>query len=179
MASTQCLNGSKRAVATSGSRPGARPSSLQSIGRPRRAIPIRPGRSRCRCDRPRFSDPEDVERLVADFHEVHQDIFAVSDPEFADRDHWLERNHSLPHRLAARRTYRAKAAAEPLLGSPGVFLGPIRSGRRRRLRFETLTPDRLVNGPAIVESGFTSVVIDPGAFARDGSGGCLVIDVAA
>ena len=29
----------------------------QSIGRPRRAIPIRPGRSRCRCARARFDEP--------------------------------------------------------------------------------------------------------------------------
>ena len=48
------------------------------------------------------------------------------------------------------------------------------------LRFETLTPDSVVKGPAIVESGFTSVVIDPGAMshAKDPSG-CLVIEVAA
>jgi hypothetical protein len=36
-----------------------------------------------------------------------------------------------------------------------------------------------VKGPAIVESGFTSVVIDPGSFARKDPSGCLVIDVAA
>jgi N-methylhydantoinase A len=47
------------------------------------------------------------------------------------------------------------------------------------LRFETLTPDSVVKGPAIVESGFTSVVIDPGSFARKDPSGCLVIDVAA
>jgi hypothetical protein len=36
-----------------------------------------------------------------------------------------------------------------------------------------------VKGPAIVESGFTSVVIDPGASARKDPNGCLVIEVAA
>ena len=81
--------------------------------------------------RPRFSDPEDVKRLVADFHEIHKDIFAVSDPEVADRNHWLERNHSLSHRLVARRTYCAKRRGGASLGSPGVF-SPFRLDRRRR-----------------------------------------------
>jgi N-methylhydantoinase A len=44
-------------------------------------------------------------------------------------------------------------------------------------RFETLKPDQAVTGPAVVESGFTSVVIDPGACARKDRTGCLVIEV--
>jgi N-methylhydantoinase A len=44
-------------------------------------------------------------------------------------------------------------------------------------RFETLPAGEDVVGPAIVESSFTSVVVDPGARARRDEGGTLVIAV--
>jgi N-methylhydantoinase A len=43
------------------------------------------------------------------------------------------------------------------------------------VRFETMEPDTKVAGPAIIESSFTTVVIDPGTQAmRTGDGGLRV-----
>jgi N-methylhydantoinase A len=42
-------------------------------------------------------------------------------------------------------------------------------------RFEAMAPDEALAGPAIVESSFTTVVLDPGATARRASSGSLVI----
>jgi N-methylhydantoinase A len=44
-------------------------------------------------------------------------------------------------------------------------------------RFETLAESEAVTGPAIVESSFTSVVVEPGAHARRDAGGTLIIAV--
>jgi N-methylhydantoinase A len=128
--------------------------------------------------RPRFSDPEDVKRLVADFHEVHKDIFAVSDPESPiETIGW---SATIRCRIGSPRAGRIapSAAAEPL-SARRVYFRPFGWTDADVLRFETLTPNSVVKGPAIVESGFTSVVIDPGSFARKDPSGCLVIDVAA
>src|SRR5207253_2167510 len=44
-------------------------------------------------------------------------------------------------------------------------------------RFEAIPSDARIAGPAIVESSFTSIVIDPGATATRDAQGTLVIDV--
>jgi N-methylhydantoinase A len=44
-------------------------------------------------------------------------------------------------------------------------------------RFEAIPPGAEIAGPAIVESSFTSIVLDPGAVARRDELGTLVIDV--
>ncbi|HZZ60310.1 MAG TPA: hydantoinase/oxoprolinase family protein [Roseiarcus sp.] len=128
--------------------------------------------------RPRFTSHEDVRRLVADFHGVHKDIFAVSDP------------HSPIEMIGWSATVRCRIGS-PRAGrivsraAPGVS-----ANRRVYFRragwtdadvhdFQALAPESIVKGPAIVESGFTSVVIDPGAFARKDQSGCLVIEVGA
>ena len=46
-------------------------------------------------------------------------------------------------------------------------------------RFEAIPEGVTIAGPAIVESSFTSIVIDPGASARRDALGTLVIDVGA
>ena len=128
--------------------------------------------------RPRFTSHEDVKRLVADFHDVHKDIFAISDP------------HSPIEMIGWSATVRCRIGSP----RPGRIVSSAASGSiANRLvyfrragwthagvhAFETLAPDSIVKGPAIVESGFTSVVIDPGASARKDRTGCLVVEVGA
>jgi len=74
------------------------------------------------------------------------------------------------------RVRSAKAAAR--LPSRQVRFLPAREARLCDVfRFEAIPADVAITGPAIVESSFTSIVIDPGATAvRDGLG-TLIIDV--
>jgi N-methylhydantoinase A len=44
-------------------------------------------------------------------------------------------------------------------------------------RFETVAENESVSGPAILESSFTTVVVDPGATARRTASGSLSITV--
>ena len=126
--------------------------------------------------RPRFSSREDVKRLVADFHEVHKDIFAVNDPHSAiEAIAW---SATIRCRVGSPRAGRmvSNAATKSVLDRR-VYFQPFGWTRAAVHRFETLTPDLAVKGPAVVESGFTSVVIDPGASASKDPNGCLVIKV--
>jgi len=125
----------------------------------------------------RFRTDDDVAALVEDFHTTHQDIFAVSDPGSAiETVGWIA-------------TVRCRiGTSEP--GRIAADTGPAETVRRRPVyftgtgwtdaavyRFEALTPDEAITGPAIVESGFTSVVIDPGVTARRDAMGTLVADL--
>jgi N-methylhydantoinase A len=128
--------------------------------------------------RSRFSSREDVKRLVADFHEVHKDIFAVNDPQSPiETVGW---SATIRCRIGSPRAGRlAPSAAMESLADRKAYFRPVGWTRVGVHRFETLTPDLVVKGPAIVESGFTSVVIDLGASARKHRTGCLAIEIRA
>jgi N-methylhydantoinase A len=123
-----------------------------------------------------FKTPEHIQTLVADFHQMHQDIFAVSDTH-ADIEtvSWNAEvrcriGSSVPGRLA-------KDSRPPKLASrPVHFIG---TGwiEADVWRLESIPEGQELDGPAIVESDFTSIVIDPGARAWRDDTGNLVIHV--
>jgi N-methylhydantoinase A len=127
---------------------------------------------------PRFSSRDDVKRLVADFHEAHEDIFAVNDPQSPiEMIGW---SATIRCRIGSPRAGRViPGDAQSSIPDRRVYFHPSGWARANVHRLETLEPDLVVAGPAIVESGFTSVVIDRGASARKDRTGCLVIDVRA
>ncbi len=124
----------------------------------------------------RFAGAEDVDRLVADFHDAHKEIFAVNDPNSSiETIGW---NATIRCRVGSPRAGRIRS--RPSGGDFAdrrVYFGPTGWIDARVRRFEALPQDVVVEGPAIVESGFTSVVIDPGAKARRDATGTLIIDV--
>lgn len=123
-----------------------------------------------------FEHPEQVEALVADFHQMHQDIFAVSDPNAAiETVSW---NAEVRCRLGSGMPGRlAKDARQPKLAPrPVHFLG-MGWIEAEVWRLEAIAEGQELSGPAIVESDFTSIVIDPGARAWRDSAGNLVINV--
>jgi N-methylhydantoinase A len=126
----------------------------------------------------RFRGDADLARLVGDFHAVHQEIFAVSDPNSAiEMVGW-----------------NAEVRCQIGSGQPGRLSAPAGKAKlpARRVRFqqegwqevavhrfEMLAEGVLIDGPAIVESGFTSIVIDPDARAARDRSGTLVIELGA
>jgi len=128
--------------------------------------------------RPRFSNRDDVKRLVADFHEAHKDLFAVNDPQSPiEMIGW---SATIRCRIGSPRAGRViPSDANNSLPDRRVYFHPTGWMRAAVHRLETLEPDLAVIGPAVVESGFTSVVVDPGASARKTRTGCLVVDVTA
>ncbi|MGH6719076.1 MAG: hydantoinase/oxoprolinase family protein [Alphaproteobacteria bacterium] len=125
----------------------------------------------------RIAGQGDLDRLIEDFHSQHRTIFAIDDPgadvEFVT---WRARVRCrLPRgggseatvRFAAGRLEHHRRAYFPAIGWTDT----------RVLSFGSLVTDGVVPGPAIIESPFTTVVIDPGASARRAPSGGLVIDL--
>jgi N-methylhydantoinase A len=125
----------------------------------------------------RFASAEDVAGLVADFHRTHQEVFAVSDP--ASPIETIGWNAEVRCRIGSVEPGRVRSAqAAAKLPSRRVrFLAANESREVQVFRFEAIPAGTTIAGPAIVESNFTSIVIDPGAAATRDDLGTLVIDV--
>jgi N-methylhydantoinase A len=130
-------------------------------------VPLRQGR---------FDDESDVRALMEDFHRTHQEVYAVSDPDAPiEAVAWGAEVHCRlgsdePGRLAEAGPSEALLARAVCFAGVGWLEAPVH-------RFEALPGGIAIAGPAIVESGFTSIVLDPGAVARRDRLGTLVIDV--
>lgn len=125
----------------------------------------------------RMEHEDDLKKLVDAFHNAHERIF-----EICDRESHVEF-------ITWRAKIRCKLRDQTVetLRSPMGFQG---EQTRRRVyfpqtgwsevevnRFEAMSPGLRISGPAIIESSFTTVVIDPGATSERVAGGGLCINL--
>jgi len=118
---------------------------------------------------PGASSAEDLAQLVGDFHAAHQQRFSYSDPE------------------AALEVVTLRLTATGRVSNPSVSLGAATgetaSSRTRGIymrgtlrdvpvvRREGLSPGASLQGPVVIEEGYTTLIVDPGWHARvDGHG---------
>jgi N-methylhydantoinase A len=123
-----------------------------------------------------FGGDTDVRTLAADFHRLHQDIFAVSDDKAEiETVSW---NAEVRCRLGSGTPGRLAADGRPakLASRPVRFMGADWINADV-WRLESIHEGQNLVGPAIVESDFTSIVVDPGARAWRDASGNLVIEV--
>ncbi|MDP7384817.1 MAG: hydantoinase/oxoprolinase family protein, partial [Nitrospinota bacterium] len=124
----------------------------------------------------RFKSKKDVALAREDFDRLHEEIFAFRDPgsevEFVG---WRAtarcrlREGDLG-KLGKDKTHKAKVASSRKAYFDGKGI------RKTRVElFETLKANAPLKGPAIIESPFTTVVIEPGAKAVRKRTGSLVI----
>jgi N-methylhydantoinase A len=123
----------------------------------------------------RFAGPRDVAALTDAFHRTHEDVFAIRDA-------------GAPIEIVGW----SVAVACRIRGEPGGLLSaitPDSPGESARMayfaghgrvpatlrRFETIASGEQVRGPAIIESSFTTVVVNPGAVAERRLSGSLSI----
>ncbi|MEO8667166.1 MAG: hydantoinase/oxoprolinase family protein [Bauldia sp.] len=125
----------------------------------------------------RFETAGDVAGLVADFHRTHQQVFAVSDP--GSPIETVGWNAEVRCRIGTGAPGRVRSAGSSAkLPSRRVrFLAAKEAREVEVFRFEAIPTGATIVGPAIVESSFTSIVIDPGVVAARDKLGTLVIDV--
>ena len=125
----------------------------------------------------RVASDRDVEDLRDDFHSTHQDIFAIADNKSEVEVVGWRAN--VRCRLRDGVEWTVKEATVDNVEVPerreAYFEG---SGlvEARVLRFEDMARGEEVSGPAIIESSFTTVVVDPGASAVRRASGSLVIN---
>lgn len=121
----------------------------------------------------RIESQADLDALKQAFHATHKDIFEISDP----------------NSEVELVTWRAKVRCRLREGGSGRLPNPKGTGpmmARRQIyfattgwveapvaRFEAMQADEPVAGPAIIESSFTTVVVDPGTTAVRTEGGGL------
>ena len=122
----------------------------------------------------RISGAQDLERLMTDFHAAYREVSAIDDP------------GSEIEMIAWRARVRCPLGT-PEVADTLVAHGPPEPEHRivcfvedgaveaRVLGLGALGTDEVVSGPAIIESALTTVVVDPGASARRGEAGGLVI----
>lgn len=125
----------------------------------------------------RFQGGADVAALVADFHKTHQDIFAVSDEASPiETIGWAAAVHC---RLGAQAPGRMRHQQDGAIGQDRqVYFKDTGWVKAKVASIDALAGDTVIEGPAILESGFTSIVIDPGATVVCDPSGTLVIDIA-
>jgi N-methylhydantoinase A len=123
----------------------------------------------------RIESEDGLAQVVDSFGRLHQEVFAIAEPE-------------TPVRITR---LRLRVNCQLREGPPRVAVDTVAGGgRTRSVHFQAtgrvdapvvhlgdLSEDAPVEGPAIVESPITTIVIDPGATATRTSGGGLSIDV--
>lgn len=124
----------------------------------------------------RFADQGDVTRLVETFHATHEAVFAIRDERSpVEIVGWTVRASC---RLSRRSTFDLAPTGRPYdlpptrrayFGGAGFVDAPLYD-------FDRLTAGHSLDGPAIVESPVTTIVVDPGARARKLPSGSLLIE---
>ena len=118
---------------------------------------------------------EDVKELIEGFHKVHEEVFAIRDSGSQIEIVGWSANVSCRIRKQEGATLAhssAKTIANPVRKAYFAGKGFLDSAV---LRFEAMQPGEPVSGPAIVESSFTTVVINPGSIAERRPSGSLSI----
>ncbi len=127
--------------------------------------------------RSRFEAPGDLDALVSDFHAEHERLFAVADTDSAvEMVSWRASVAcTLTDAPAGRLTPRLRSRS----GAPKRWI-TLPGGARHEvpvLDFDAIAPGHACQGAAIVESAFTTIVIDDGAVFRRSPAGSLVIEL--
>ncbi len=128
----------------------------------------------------RVASDQDVADLRDDFHSTHQEIFAIADNKSEVEVVGWRANVRCRLRDGVEWTVKEAVAGDVEVPEhrEAYFEG---TGLvdTRVLRFEDMARGEEVTGPAIIESSFTTVVVDPGASAVRRDSGSLVINPAA
>ena len=124
----------------------------------------------------RFEGADDVDRLVADLHNLHEEMFAI-----ADRGSPIEALTWHARAICQLPRSGVTRVAEPALepdepGSRPVYFAEGGMLNTTVRRFELMQAGERLEGPAIIESSFTTVVVGPGAAVERTAGGNLMID---
>jgi N-methylhydantoinase A len=126
----------------------------------------------------RFDSKADVAALVEDFHRVHEELYAIRDERSPIEIVTIRARVRcrLGSAQARRIAQRSGAAAQHAASRPMHFAG-LGLVEAPAWRFDQLEVGMSVNGPGVVESSFTTVVLEPWARAELTPTGSLVVDV--
>jgi N-methylhydantoinase A len=132
---------------------------------------------------PKFVSDADVERLVEDFHAAHEAMFAVRDPDSdVEIIHWHARVRCQLLTAEFGKVETSNVSTKKPVRSDAirrVCIAGIGAVKAQVFDFSSLETDQVYSGPAVVESPFTSIVIDPEVRFERSAAGSLLIKLAA
>ncbi|HWF31025.1 MAG TPA: hydantoinase/oxoprolinase family protein [Solirubrobacteraceae bacterium] len=123
----------------------------------------------------RLDTPEHAGNLVEDFHSIHDEVYAMRDERAVLEVINLRARVNCPLRGGVEDTV-ALEHGHSSSGMRSVYFGGIGAVNAAILRLESMTPGAQFAGPAIVESSFTTIVLNPGARAERTTSGSLAIE---
>ena len=124
----------------------------------------------------RISSDANVAELRDDFHATHENIFAIADNKSEVEIVGWRANVRCRLRDGVEWNVREAAGEVDVPESREAYFSDVGLVEARVLRFEDMERGAEVAGPAIIESSFTTVVVDPGASALRSASGSLVIN---
>ena len=117
-------------------------------------------------------DPEAVPALLADFRDLHEQIFAVRDERSAVEVVGLRARVTCP--LQSSSQGRMRPVAGPPSSERDVYFSGYGMMRAQVRSLAALSPGDTLPGPALVESPLSTIVIEPGTIAER-AGASLVV----
>jgi N-methylhydantoinase A len=115
-----------------------------------------------------------VAQLVEDFHGVHEEVYAVRDERAVVEVVNLRARVTCPLGGGVADTI-ALEQDDGLPATRTVFFSGVGATSAEICKLEALTPGTQISGPAVIESSFTTIVLNPGACAERSASGSLVI----
>lgn len=122
----------------------------------------------------RLGSSGDLAGLVEDFHAIHDEVYAVRDERAVIEVVNLRARVNCPLRGSVDDTVTLERGHSSS-GMRSVYFSGIGAVNAAILRLEAMAPGAQFAGPAIVESSFTTIVLNPGASAERTPSGSLAI----
>jgi N-methylhydantoinase A len=124
----------------------------------------------------RFASSIDVDRMVSDFHAQHDEIYGIHDVRSAIEIVVLRARVRCRLRTDPPGRLKALDSRARAVTTRRVYFRDSGALDAHVLRLENMPVEAAVCGPAIIESSFTTVVVDPGAIVTRRASGSLVVN---
>ncbi|MGA8261788.1 MAG: hydantoinase/oxoprolinase family protein [Arenicellales bacterium] len=125
----------------------------------------------------RFEGTNDLERVCEAFHRLHREIFAFEDPDAEIEFVTWRALVSCELRDRELGRFHESCDHEAVMGRRDVVFPGGRRCSTPVYRFESMVERDRYKGPAIVETPFTTIVIDSGSAFAQAASGALVVDI--
>ncbi|MBR72630.1 MAG: 5-oxoprolinase [Rhodospirillaceae bacterium] len=118
----------------------------------------------------------DVEKLRKDFHRTHKEVFAISDETSEVEIVGWRANVSCKLRENTNLKVMETISGNKVEDNRKAFFGSVGLVDSNVYRFEDMKDNVRVVGPSIIESSFTTIVVDPGSEAFRNTRGSLICE---
>ena len=123
----------------------------------------------------RIEDEPALAAFVEDFHKTHEALFTFADIESTIETVGWRANVRCRLRDGVNLSVESAGGGPEIAHRRSVYFPDTGFVEARVVHFDGMGPGETVDGPAIIESSFTTVVIDPGAKAERRPSGSLLI----